>query len=171
MGIKKLMEMRIPRYSGLNGEMPTNTVKNWSSDMGKLDLHRRVIEYFPHLGHNILTFYIFIRMFQWTIIFFSDSPREVFFNIDPEIYMGILHLVSLMVGLFLIFKVCWSPLLAQLYQLFLVAHPIFLPSIMSALIAAVLIHGLWIFYFSFSPMVRDLYGSNVGSLIVKSRTT
>ena len=138
--------------------------------MEKNDFFGNVFEYYSHLGHNILTFYIFIRLFQWTTIFFSDPPREVFFNIGPEIYMGILHMASFLIGLFLIFKVRWSPLLAQLYQLFLVAHPIFLPSRVSELITAILIHGLWILFFSFSPMVRALYGSNVGSLIVKSRT-
>ena len=106
--------------------------------MKKNRYFRRVFEYYPHLGHNVLTFYIFIRLFQWTTIFFSDPPREVFFNIDPEIYPGILHMTSLIIGLFLIFKVRWSPLLAQLYQLFLVAHPIFLSSGISELITELL---------------------------------
>lgn len=122
--------------------------------------HRRVIENFPHLGYNILTFYISIRLLQWTTHFLIDPSKEVFFNINPLSYIGTLHVISFLIGLFLIFKVFWSPLLAQLYQLVLVAHPFFLPTKASELIMTFIVHGLWILYFSFSPLIREVYGPN-----------
>jgi hypothetical protein len=125
--------------------------------MQKNRLLVRLAFMFPHVGNNLLSLYISIRLFQWTTFFLSPLPEKVFFNIEPLTYMILLHTISFTIGIFLLFKFPWSPIIAQFYQIFIVWDGLFFSTSMGEVIMTFILHGLWIFYFSFSSLVKNVY--------------